>query len=60
MTSKGQVTIPIELRNKIGIKPGSYLEIQETEMGYILQKHVVDNCMEKYVNGRGKALQRDN
>lgn len=49
MTSKGQVTIPIELRNKIGIKPGNYLEIKETEAGYVIQKQVDGNCLEKYV-----------
>lgn len=49
MTSKGQVTIPIELRNKIGIKPGNYLEIKETEAGYVIQKLVDENCLEKYV-----------
>lgn len=46
MTSKGQVTIPIELRNKIGIKPGNYLEIKETEAGYVIQKQVDENCLE--------------
>jgi len=49
VTSKGQVTIPIELRNKIGIKPGNYLEIKETEAGYVIQKQVDGNCLEKYV-----------
>ncbi len=49
VTSKGQVTIPIELRNKIGIKPGNYLEIKETEAGYVIQKQVDENCLEKYV-----------
>ena len=49
VTSKGQVTIPIELRNKIGIYPGSYIEIKETQMGYVIEKQVKENCLKKYV-----------
>jgi len=49
VTSKGQVTIPIELRNIIGIKPGSYIEIKETAAGYVIEKQVDDECLKKYV-----------
>lgn len=49
VTSKGQITIPIELRNKIGIKPGSYIEIKETEAGYVIKKLVEDDCLKKYI-----------
>lgn len=49
VTSKGQVTIPIEVRNKIGIKPGSYIEIRETEVGYVIKKQVEDDCLKKYI-----------
>lgn len=49
VTSKGQVTLPIELRKKIGIKPGSYIEIKETEAGYVIRRQVEDDCLKKYI-----------
>lgn len=49
VTSKGQFTIPIELRNKMGIKTGSYIEIKETADGYIIQKPVEEECLKKYI-----------
>lgn len=33
VTSKGQVTIPIELRRKRGIRPDMNVEFEETERG---------------------------
>ncbi len=49
VTSKGQVTLPKELREKIGIVTGSYIEINETEMGYVIKKQVKDDCLKKYI-----------
>ena len=49
VTSKGQMTIPKEIREKLGIKPGDVLEIRETSTGYGLQKHVDTKILEKYV-----------
>jgi AbrB family looped-hinge helix DNA binding protein len=33
VTSKGQVTIPIEVRSKLGLRPGSRLVFAPTESG---------------------------
>ncbi len=33
VTSKGQVTIPIEVRNKLGLRPGSRLAFVPTDTG---------------------------
>lgn len=33
VTSKGQVTIPVEVREKLGIRPGSRLAFVATESG---------------------------
>lgn len=38
VTTKGQVTIPIGVRKKMGIKPGDKVEFEETEEGYVIQK----------------------
>lgn len=40
LTAKGQLTLPKELRDKIGLEPGDYLEVQETLEGYLLRKQV--------------------
>jgi transcriptional pleiotropic regulator of transition state genes len=40
VTSKGQVTIPIELRQALGIDDGSYLEVTGTEDEIRLRKLV--------------------
>lgn len=33
MTSKGQITIPVEMRKKLGLKPGVRIDFYETEDG---------------------------
>lgn len=38
VTTKGQVTIPIGIREKMGIKPGDKVEFEKTEEGYVIQK----------------------
>lgn len=49
VTSKGQVTIPKEVREKLRIKPGDVLEIRETESGYSFQKYIDPKVLDKYV-----------
>lgn len=48
VTSKGQVTIPIELRQRTGIGPGSEVEFYEKN-GQLLIRKVKDS-------GKGAAL----
>jgi transcriptional pleiotropic regulator of transition state genes len=38
VTSKGQITIPIEIRTSLGIDEGAYLEVIETEQEIRLRK----------------------
>lgn len=45
VTSKGQVTIPQELRRKVGIMPGSEVEFHEEKGRLVLRK----------VQGRGRG-----
>lgn len=38
ITSKGQVTIPKEIREALGIQPGDEVAFEQTESGYELRK----------------------
>lgn len=49
MTSKGQVTIPIEIRRRMGLNPGDLLEIRESHEGYVFHKHVEGSPFDSYV-----------
>ncbi len=59
VTSKGQVTIPKELREKFGIQPGAQVDFAAAEDGIRLRK-VVDRskqlgvlgCLKKELAGR--------
>jgi antitoxin PrlF len=49
VTSKGQLTLPKKLRDKIGLEPGDYLEVHETPGGYLLRKRIGADRFKKYV-----------
>lgn len=38
VSQKGQVTIPVEIREQLGIRPGDEVTFQETDDGYVLRK----------------------
>ncbi len=59
VTSKGQVTIPKKLREKMGLKPGDYLEIKEDATGYIINKKIDKKKIEKYVGILNKEKSSD-
>lgn len=48
VTSKGQVTIPKEVREQLGIRPGDEIEFEETDEGYVIRKEVEENRFEKW------------
>lgn len=57
VTTKGQVTIPKEIRDALGIEPGDQLTFEETSSGYTIRKEEPttaegDDPFEKY---RGSA-----
>ncbi|WP_458204483.1 AbrB/MazE/SpoVT family DNA-binding domain-containing protein [Haladaptatus sp. NG-SE-30] len=57
VTTKGQVTIPKEIRDALGIEPGDELTFEKTDSGYEIQKEEPttaegDDPFEKY---RGSA-----
>lgn len=38
ITTKGQVTIPKEIRDRLGIEPGDEIAFEETNTGYAIRK----------------------
>jgi AbrB family looped-hinge helix DNA binding protein len=46
VTSKGQITIPIEVRVKLGIKPGDRVRFVENENGEIILKPKTGSIMD--------------
>lgn len=48
VTEKGQVTIPKEIREQLGIQPGDEIEFDETEEGYVIRKEVDKSRFEKW------------
>lgn len=60
VTSKGQITIPKELREKMGIDTGTNIVIKETEAGYIIQKQVDNEVLKKYIGILGDNSSDEN
>jgi len=48
VTEKGQVTIPKEIRDELGIQPGDEVTFERTDTGYIVRKEVDDSRFEKW------------
>jgi len=48
VTEKGQVTIPKEVREKLGIQTGDEVTFEETEVGYVVRKEVEESRFEKW------------
>jgi AbrB family looped-hinge helix DNA binding protein len=48
VTSKGQVTIPIGVRKRLGLRPGDELEFVEDRRGFRVQKRVPASPFKKY------------
>lgn len=49
VTAKGQVTIPLVVRQRMGISPGDEIEFQEAEGGFLVTKRVSTSPFEKYL-----------
>ena len=48
ITSKGQVTIPKEVRERLGLRPGDELEFTEEDGVFRLRKRVDPEVFKKY------------
>jgi antitoxin PrlF len=49
VTQKGQVTIPKDIRDKLGIKPGSSVRFKVIEGKCVVEKEVKANKIDKWV-----------
>ncbi len=49
ITSKGQITLPKPLRDKLGLETGDKIVIKETSEGYIIEKELDEQRFHKYV-----------
>ena len=59
VTSKGQVTIPQHIREKLGIFPSTEIEfVEEKDRVYIVKKEVPANRNNKFRKLRGVATVR--
>jgi AbrB family looped-hinge helix DNA binding protein len=48
VTSKGQVTIPVEVRKSLGVKPGDKLRFEPQEGGFLVVREIEENVFEKW------------
>ena len=52
LTSKGQITIPVEVRRKLGLKPGDRVRFVEGENGEFILKPKNRSIMDLYGVGK--------
>lgn len=52
LTSKGQVTVPVEVRRKLGLKPGDQVSFEEAPNGGYVFKPKKRSIMELYGVGK--------
>jgi AbrB family looped-hinge helix DNA binding protein len=48
LTSKGQVTIPIAVRQRLGLRTGDEIDFDEDRGVFILRKHVRESAFQRY------------
>jgi antitoxin PrlF len=56
VTSKGQITVPLEIRRSLGIKPGDHLLFEQKKSGLSLTRETEENVFEKW-RGIGTGFQ---
>ena len=59
ITSKGQVTIPKEVRDRLGLRPGDELEFVEEDGVFQLRKRLTTAPFKKYRGYLADLVDRD-
>ena len=62
VTSKGQITVPVEIRRSLGIKAGDNLRFERQNNGFRIVRDIDENVFEKWrgtgtgfpIRGKGK------
>lgn len=49
LTSKGQLTVPKEVRDKLGVQPGEYLSFEEKNGIFYVKKSLKKSPFDKWV-----------
>jgi len=60
VTSKGQITIPLEVRKKLGIKPGDRVRFIEGENGEYILKPKTGSIMDMHWTGKPVSIKEMN
>jgi AbrB family looped-hinge helix DNA binding protein len=48
VTSKGQITVPVEVRKSLGVKPGDRLRFEQQKSGFGVVRDTEENPFEKW------------
>ena len=59
VTSKGQITIPKKVREKIGISPGEELQFEEKDGIFFIKKGMRKSPFDRWVGYLGKGTGKD-
>ena len=59
ITSKGQVTIPKQVRDRLGLRPGEEIEFVEEDAGFRIQKRLLASPFQKYRGYLAGLMGRD-
>ncbi len=49
LTSKGQITLPKEVRDQLGLRPGDEVEFVPEDHSFLVRKHVSSSPFDQYV-----------
>ncbi len=49
LTSKGQITLPKEVRDQLGLRPGDEVEFVPGDHSYLVRKHVTSSPFDEYI-----------
>lgn len=59
VTSKGQITVPKEIRDKLGLRQGDELVFRETTAGYLIEKEVQESPFDKHIGSLSHLKGKD-